>query len=97
MAKYLELRKWGTLINPYENLNHNVVQEFYANAFSSEGETLSFTSMVRGRVINFNRDIINEFLRNPLIIKESDLCPYGKSLQMTLNIEEIFAAILLEG
>lgn len=26
MAQQLELRKWGTLINPHNNLNHDVVQ-----------------------------------------------------------------------
>lgn len=43
MAQQLELRKWGTLINPQQNLNHDVVWEFYANVLSSEGETFSFT------------------------------------------------------
>lgn len=51
--------------------------------------------MVRGRFITFNKDAINDFLRNPLILREGSLFPYGKSLQRTLNIEEIYAAILL--
>ncbi|CAL5211657.1 unnamed protein product [Lathyrus oleraceus] len=96
MDQQLALRKWGNLINPHKNLNHDIVQEFYANAFSYEEEVFSFTSMVRGRFITFNRNAINEFLGIPPIVKEGGSCPHGKYLKRPLNIKEISAVILLE-
>lgn len=96
MDQQFALRKWGNLINPHRNLNHDIVQEFYANAFPYEEEVFSFTSIVRGRFITFNRNAINEFLGIPLIVKEGCSCPHGKYLKSPLNIKEIVAAILLE-
>lgn len=80
MDQQLALIKWGTLINPQKNLNHDIVQEFYANAFPSKGEAFSFTSMVRGRFITFNKNAINKFLGNPMIVKEG-----GSFLKVNLS------------
>ena len=80
MAQQLELSKWVTLINPHKNWNHDVVQEFYANALPLQSESFSFKSMVRGKIINFNKDTISEYLGNPLIVREGGSYPYGKCL-----------------
>lgn len=69
MAQQLALRKCGVLINPYINSNHDIVHEFYANSLPYEDGAFSFTSMVRCRFITFNRNAINKFLGNPLIVK----------------------------
>ncbi|KAI5398625.1 hypothetical protein KIW84_064117 [Lathyrus oleraceus] len=59
-------KNWCVLINPPKNLNHDMVREFYANALSSEGNPFTFTTMIRGRTIHFNMDVINEYLENPM-------------------------------
>lgn len=56
LVHHLELWKWGTLINPHKNLNYDVIHKLYSSTLSSEGEPFSFTTMVRGRTIYFNRE-----------------------------------------
>lgn len=93
----LELRKWGTLINSHKNQNYDVIHEFDSNALPSEGDPFSFTTMVRGMNIHFNREETNEYMGNPHTLREGVLCLYARSLNRAFNIEEIYGAFLLEG
>jgi len=79
-------RKWTKLISPYTKINHDMLKEFYANvvtdaSYTTMDDTFSFTIFVRGKIIRFDRDAINDFLGNPLTLLESEeptmptLCP----------------------
>ena len=58
---------WSRLLNPITNLNAELVREFYANALPENPHTelFQYETFVRGRVICFDRDAINQYLRNP--------------------------------
>ncbi|MCI75211.1 hypothetical protein A2U01_0096479, partial [Trifolium medium] len=59
---------WGKLINPPELINYEVVREFYVNAIPVGEDPISFTTMVSGREIRFNREAINAYLQTPFPI-----------------------------
>ncbi|KAF1877748.1 hypothetical protein Lal_00038057 [Lupinus albus] len=63
----LDALKWGTIASPHDKFDHDVVQEFYANAYPpAEGEGLfEQKSWVRGKVIRYDRDYLNMMLNNP--------------------------------
>ncbi|KAL5100000.1 hypothetical protein RYX36_004327 [Vicia faba] len=75
-------RKWTKLLKPYCNINTDILREFYANAFPSEGTPFSFSTKVAGRKIHFNRDEISEFLA---------------AINAEANVDKISKAIMLEG
>lgn len=55
----MENEKWGVLIAPPKHLNCDMIYEFYMNSLPSEGNPFTFSTMIRGRTIHFNRDAIN--------------------------------------
>ena len=77
LAAIIQKRKWEQLVAPHPQINTEIVREFYANAMPLEGEAFSFKTMTRGRVINFDRQGINEYLGKPYKLKTPDeLCPF---------------------
>ncbi|KAL5065077.1 hypothetical protein RYX36_026814 [Vicia faba] len=62
-----------------------------------EGTPFSLSTKVAGIKIHFNRDAINEFLGDPLILKEGQLCCYQAAINAEANVDKISKAILLEG
>ncbi|MCI43952.1 hypothetical protein A2U01_0065191, partial [Trifolium medium] len=75
----MDNRNWGRLLNPPPSIHVDLVREFYANVMPIEDEPYSFTTMVRGRALGFDRDAINEYLGNPYELQDEDeLCPYGR-------------------
>ncbi|KAL5100989.1 hypothetical protein RYX36_005316 [Vicia faba] len=90
-------RKWTKLLKPHCNVNTDILRKFYANAFPSEGTPFSYSTKVAGRTIHFNRDAINEFLGDPIILKEGQLCCYQAAIIAEVNVDKISKAILLEG
>ncbi|KAL5056477.1 hypothetical protein RYX36_037159 [Vicia faba] len=79
--------KWTKLLKPHCNVNTDILREFYANAFPSEGTPFSFSTKVAERTIHFNRDVISEFLGDPLILKEGQLCCYQAAINAKANIQ----------
>ncbi|CAJ2652977.1 unnamed protein product [Trifolium pratense] len=78
-ATIINDRRWGRLIDPPKYFNTTFVREFYANAYPSEGEPFSFTTMVRGKTIRFDRNAINEYLGNPFTLPAHEtLCDFQK-------------------
>ncbi|MCI40008.1 hypothetical protein A2U01_0061240, partial [Trifolium medium] len=77
----IDNRGWGKLINPPELINYEVVREFYANAIPVGEDPISFTTMVRGREIRFDREAINAYLQTPFQFQGNDrLCAFQKHL-----------------
>lgn len=77
LAQIIQERKWETLVTPHPHINTEIVREFYANAMPVEGEEFSYTTFIRGRVINFDRQSINDYLGKPYTLRRpDDLCPF---------------------
>src|SRR3954469_12009624 len=65
IVSIIEGRKWGKLCEPVRDINYDIVREFYANALQvEEGRAYHYRTKVRGKIIVFNRDAINNFLGN---------------------------------
>ena len=102
-------RKWEKLLNPYPKINLDLLCEFYANALpdcdaKEMQAAFSYTTMVRGKTIRFDRDAINDYLGKPYTLPESDdpdtpaLCPYGEREEAAdWNLGKIEREILLPG
>ncbi|MCI29801.1 hypothetical protein A2U01_0051010, partial [Trifolium medium] len=93
-------RNWARLINPPPSFNVDLVREFYANAMPiDEDEPYSFTTMVRGRALGFDRDVINEYLGNPYELQGDDgLCHYGRVLARgNWNVQAMTEKLLMPG
>ncbi|RHN45058.1 hypothetical protein MtrunA17_Chr7g0226131 [Medicago truncatula] len=77
LAEIIKKRKWETLIAPHPQINTEIVREFYVNAMPVEGQEFSFKTMIRGRVINFDRRDINDYVGKPYKLNYPDeLCPF---------------------
>ncbi|KAL5057602.1 hypothetical protein RYX36_029206 [Vicia faba] len=78
----MEKRKWGVLLTPPNELNFDIVQEFYANAMPIEDACYSYCSFVRGRVVSFDRNAVSQYLDHPLTLQRGELCSYQKRMEI---------------
>jgi len=102
-------RKWDKLITPETRINSDIVKEFYANAMPMCVKhdlvaQFTYTTMVRGTTIRFDRDKINTYLGEPLELPppedptEPSLCRYGQNERDNAwNHAQIQREILLPG
>ena len=99
LAEIIAKRKWEILVAPCPHINTEIVREFYANAMPMEGEAFSFKTMIRGRVINFDRQGINDYLGKPYKLNHpDDLCPFHiRQNKGNWDHREIQATILKPG
>jgi len=95
---------WSRLLNPITDLNAELVREFYANALPENPHTelFPYETFVRGRVIRFDRDALNQFLGDPFPLRPGDMDDYHIKVNMgTFTLSELFEEvkrfILLEG
>jgi hypothetical protein len=65
-------RKWMRFNSLIEEANGTLVKEFYANAFRPKDVEFEFTTTVRGKLIDFSADALNEFL-GPVVPEECAL------------------------
>jgi len=76
-------------MSPTTQINTDIVKEFYANAMQTCDKKdmeaqFTYTTMVRGTTIHFDRDTINTYLDNPLTLSPPEdptiptLCEYGQ-------------------
>lgn len=73
LAQIIDERGWGKLVDPISRVNYDVVHKFYANAVLREGEPFTFESYVRGKMVQFDRDAINELLGKPSNLETTEL------------------------
>jgi len=105
IAKLLLDQGWTRLLNPITSLNAELVREFNANALPENPHTDPFTyeTYVRGRVIRFDREAINQYLWNPFqILHQDDLDDFHAKqnnghFTLPAPHEEIKRFVLLEG
>jgi len=95
---------WSRLLHPVTNLNAELVREFYANALleNPHAKLFQYETFVRGRVIRFDRDAINQYLGDPFPLRPGELDDYHTKHNMghfTLPdlFEEVKKFVLLEG
>src|SRR4051812_3866601 len=70
-------RRWDILLQPITRINVDIVREFYANAMPTEDAKYVRKTVVRGRVISFNRAAISSYLGDPLALPENG-CEYAR-------------------
>jgi len=109
ILEMITTRGWSKLLTPETRINPDIVKEFYANAMplceTHEMVTqFTYTTMVRGTTIRFDRDTINTYLGEPLELPPSEdptdpaLCRYGqKERDNEWNHTRIEREILLPG
>ncbi|KAK2442292.1 hypothetical protein QL285_013500 [Trifolium repens] len=79
-AEIVDKYGWDKLINPPNKYNPSIVREFYANAYPADDEPFTFTTMVRGRPIRFDRNAIQDYLRTQFTMPANEeLCDYQKN------------------
>jgi hypothetical protein len=77
----IEERNWGVLACPIDDINFDLVKEFYANAMPLDDEDpVSFKTTVQGQEIRFDRDAINDFLGQPSNLPTDIYCDYTQSV-----------------
>ncbi|KAL5095778.1 hypothetical protein RYX36_000105 [Vicia faba] len=74
----IEKRKWGVLLTPLTEMNFDIVREFYANAIPIEDVCYSYYSVVWGRAVSFDRNLVSQYLGHPLTLQRGELCSYQK-------------------
>ncbi|MED6203142.1 hypothetical protein PIB30_112721, partial [Stylosanthes scabra] len=65
-AVQIKIRKWEKFTTPLQAVGHNLVTEFYANAWEPDKEKrkpYTYTTMVQGRDISFPRKDIKRVLK----------------------------------
>jgi hypothetical protein len=76
----IKRRGWGLLSQPERNIDIDIVRELYANAYSTEGNSIERVTWVRGHQIRYDRDAINTFLGDPFESIPNKLDAFGKQV-----------------
>ncbi|MED6146730.1 hypothetical protein PIB30_037354 [Stylosanthes scabra] len=99
-AVQIKMRKWEKFTNPVQAVGHNMVKEFYANAWEPDKDKrkpYTYTTMVRGNNINFAPSGIKRVLK----LKKDPLPNVGSYHERNANkdfrLEEVQEYLCLEG
>ncbi|MED6112223.1 hypothetical protein PIB30_059727 [Stylosanthes scabra] len=99
-AMQIKARKWEKLTSPLPAVDHNLVKEFYANAWDpdkAKRKPYTYTSMVQGKDISFAPSNIKRVLRlrnDPL----PNVASYEERKANKDNrLEEVLECLCLEG
>ncbi|MED6162391.1 hypothetical protein PIB30_070017 [Stylosanthes scabra] len=99
-AMQIKARKWEKLTSPLPAVGHNLVKEFYANAWEPDNakrKPYTYTSMVQGKDISFAPSNIKRVLRlrkDPLPNVASD---EERKANKDYRLEEVLECLCLEG
>ncbi|MED6121012.1 hypothetical protein PIB30_026085 [Stylosanthes scabra] len=99
-AMQIKARKWEKLTSPLPAVGHNLVKEFYANAWEpnkAKRKPYTYTSMVQGKDISFSPSNIKRVLRlrkDPL----PNVASYEeRKANKDYRLEEVLECLCLEG
>ncbi|MED6203948.1 hypothetical protein PIB30_004534 [Stylosanthes scabra] len=99
-AVQIKMRKWEKLTNPIQAVGHNMVKEFYANAWEPDKDKrkpYTYSTMVRGKDINFAPSDIKRVLK----LRNDPLPNVGSYHERKANkdyrLEEVQECLCLEG
>ncbi|MED6209858.1 hypothetical protein PIB30_058750 [Stylosanthes scabra] len=99
-AIQIKMRKWEKFTTPLQAVGHNLVKEFYANAWESDKDKrkpYTYTTMVQGKEINFaSKDIkrVLQLRKNPL---PNAACYHERKANKDYRLEEVQECLCLEG
>ncbi|MED6190414.1 hypothetical protein PIB30_105738 [Stylosanthes scabra] len=99
-AMQIKTRKWEKLTSPLPAIGHNLVKEFYANAWEPDKanrKPYTYTTMVQGKDISFAPSNIKRVLRH-----SKDPLPNAASYEerkanKDYRLEEVLECLCLEG
>ncbi|MED6162279.1 hypothetical protein PIB30_068905 [Stylosanthes scabra] len=99
-AMQIKMRKWEKLTSPLPAIGHNLVKEFYANAWEpdkAKRKPYTYTTMVQGKDISFAPSNIKRVLR-----LRKDSLPNAASYEerkanKDYRLEEVLECLCLEG
>nr|KYP32287.1 Retrovirus-related Pol polyprotein from transposon opus [Cajanus cajan] len=74
----LTRRKWNKLATPEKKYHEDIIKEFYANVYPLQRTDKIRNSWVRGAMVSYSRDAINEYLGNPYSLGGDGLDEYGR-------------------
>ena len=95
----LERRHWDEELTDFgdDNIDVAIVKEFYANLYDPEDKSPKQVR-VRGHLIKFDEDILNTFLKTPVIVEEGEsLCAYSRFALLRLNPQELATKLCIPG
>nr|KYP76607.1 hypothetical protein KK1_020855 [Cajanus cajan] len=94
----LTTRKWNKLATPEKKYNEDIIKEFYANAYPLQRTDKTRNSWVRGVMVSYSRDAINECLGNPYSLGGDDLDEYGRIKKaQVFNADKMAKLLCLPG
>ena len=72
----LQRRRWDQVLTrlPEKRIDVALVKEFYSNLYDPEDHSLNFCR-VRGQVVRFDAETINDFLDTPVILVDGEEYP----------------------
>ncbi|MED6114410.1 hypothetical protein PIB30_079983 [Stylosanthes scabra] len=96
----IKARRWQKFTNPVQAVGHNMVKEFYANAWEPDKDKrkpYSYTTMVRGKDINFALSDIKRVLT-----LKKDLIPnvgsyHERKANKDFRLKEVQECLCIEG
>ncbi|MED6110393.1 hypothetical protein PIB30_042419 [Stylosanthes scabra] len=99
-AMQIKMRKWEKFTNPLQAVGHNMVKEFYANAWKPEKDKrkpYTYTTMVQGKDINFAPKNIKRVLklRNDPLLNVGSY--HERKASKDYRLEEVQECLCLEG
>nr|KYP33062.1 hypothetical protein KK1_046125 [Cajanus cajan] len=74
----LTRRKWNKLATPEKKYNEEIIKEFYANAYPLQRTDQTRNSWVRGAVVSYSRDAIQQYLGSRDVIGGDGLDEFGR-------------------
>ena len=95
----LERRHWDEELTDFgdDNIDVAIVKEFYANLYDPEDKSPKQVR-VRGHLIKFDEDILNTFLKTPVIVEEGEsLCAYSRFALLRPDPQELAAKLYILG
>ncbi|MED6160505.1 hypothetical protein PIB30_052049 [Stylosanthes scabra] len=99
-AMQIKMRKWEKFTTPLQIVGHNLVKEFYANAWESDKakrKPFTYTTMVQGKDIGFAPKDIKRVLK----LRKDPLLNVGSYHERKANkdyrLEEVQECLCLEG
>ena len=91
----IEQRGWQRLTNPEARINANLIKEFYANAVRYDKADESYTSFVRGKIVDFGPMSVMKALKLRSIPFEEE--SYHSRLDNNPNYDQIVQDICVPG
>ena len=95
----LQRHRWDQVLTqlPEKRIDVALVKEFYSNLYDPEDRSLKFCR-VRGQVVRFDAETINDFLDTPIILVDGEEHPaYSQYLRTPPDHDTILSTLCTPG